>query len=137
PSCFWAKNGQLSSNWASRVWGGKGHESLVGVVSVSSGQAAVAHHRIAVGPHQPAGLADAAPLGEVLRDRDGFLLGEVRPIPGRALAFREPRAAGATPQDPVLLSGATAAVDAEVVTAAPAMPGPIPLQAAEPPALVP
>ena len=103
----------------------------MGVVRVLSGQAAVAHHRIAVSPHEPAGLADAASLGEVLEDRDGFLLGEVRPIQGRALAFRGPRAAGTALQDPVLLLGATAAVDAEVVTAAPAMVAAIRIQATE------
>jgi hypothetical protein len=126
-----ATNDQLSSNWASRVLGGKGHEFLVGVVGVLSGQAAVPHHRIAVGPHEPAGLADATPFVQVLQDRDGFLLGQVRAEQGRALALGGATATGAALQDPVLFLGATPAVDAEVVAAAAAVVLAVRVQATE------
>jgi hypothetical protein len=81
--------------------------------------------------HEPPGLADTAPLVEVLQERDRLLLGPVRTEQRRPLALGGPAAAGAALQDPVLLAGAAAAVDAEVVATAPAVVGAVRVQATE------
>jgi hypothetical protein len=60
----------FSSNWTSRVVGGKRHQLVVELAGVVAGRAAVADHRVAVHLHQPGGGADAGPLGEVLEERE-------------------------------------------------------------------
>jgi hypothetical protein len=63
-----ATNDHFSSNWTSRVLGGKSHEFVVELLGVLAGQQAVADDRVPVHPDQAAGLADADPLGDVLQD---------------------------------------------------------------------
>jgi len=70
---FLATNAHFSSNWTSRVRGGKGDPFVVEVAGVLAGQAAQSAHRAAIYLAEPAGLADAAPLGDVLQDRLGPL----------------------------------------------------------------
>jgi hypothetical protein len=111
-----ATKDHFSSNWTSRVRGGKSHELVVDLVRVATGQPAVAHYRVAVHLHEPFGLADAAPLGQVLQDRDGLVLGETRLIKGGPLPFGEATTARAAFQDPILLSHTATAMNAEVQT---------------------
>jgi hypothetical protein len=91
----------------------------------------VAGHRIAVDPHEPLGLANAASLGDVLEDGDGFLLGQVGMEQRRALAFGEPITAGATSEetDRVVLAVATA--DREVFSTSGPVIGALRIQATE------
>ncbi len=65
---FFATKAHFSSNWTSRVRGGKPHEFFVEVAGLLAGQAAQAADGAAIHPAEPAGLADAAPLGDVLQD---------------------------------------------------------------------
>jgi hypothetical protein len=64
-----ATKAHFSSNWTSRVRGGKRDQLVVEVAGVLAGQSAVAADRVAVHPAKTAGLADAASLGDVLQDR--------------------------------------------------------------------
>src|SRR6516165_3275288 len=130
-SGFLPTKDHFSSNWTSRVSGGKSHELVVQLAGVVTGQPAVAHYRIAMHLHKPLGLADAAPLGQVLQDRDRLLGGDVEAVQGCPLAFREPRTAGAAPQEPVLFLVPVAAVDHEVLATADAVVRTRGVQAAE------
>jgi len=86
---FLATKAHFSSNWTSRVRGGKGDQFVVQVAGVLAGQPAQSADRVAVHLAEPPGLADAAPLGDVLQDRLHLLGGESRPEEDRALAFGE------------------------------------------------
>jgi hypothetical protein len=92
---------------------------------------AVAHYCVTMHLHEPLGLADAAPLGQVLQDREGLLFGEVRPEERGALALGEPPLAGAASQEAVLFLLPVAAADHEVGPAADAVVGSRGVQAAE------
>src|SRR5512135_3106090 len=69
---FLATKAHFSSNWTSRVRGGKPDQLVVEVEGLLAGQAAQAADRAAVHLAEPAGLADAAPLGDVLQHRFGL-----------------------------------------------------------------
>jgi hypothetical protein len=115
-----ATNGPFSSNWTSRVRGGKSHELLVSVVGVLSGGAGESDDGVAVDADESSGGADAAPLVEVFEHREGPLLGQVAAVQRRALALGEAGAAGVAGELPELLVLAEAAADRAVtgVTAA-------------------
>jgi hypothetical protein len=68
-----ATKDHFSSNWTSRVRGGKGDQFVVEVAGVIAGDPAQATDRSAVDLAEPAGLADAAPLSDVLQDRFDLL----------------------------------------------------------------
>src|SRR3954468_6209011 len=61
---FLATKDHFSSNWTSRVRGGKGDQFVVEVAGVLAGDPAQAAHRAAVHLAEPAGLTDAAALGD-------------------------------------------------------------------------
>jgi hypothetical protein len=61
-------NAHFSSNWTSRVEGGKGHEFVVELLGVVAGAQGVAADGVLIDASQPAGLADADALGEVAED---------------------------------------------------------------------
>src|SRR3954451_17249695 len=85
---FLATKDHFSSNWTSRVRGGKGDQLVVEVAGVLAGDPAVAADGAPIHPAEPAGLADAAPLGDVLQDRFDLLLRQPGVEQGRPLAFR-------------------------------------------------
>jgi repressor of nif and glnA expression len=93
--------------------------------------AGVARHRVAVDPHQAFGLADAAPLLEVLEDGRGLLPGQVRAEQRGALAFGEAIAAGAASEEADRGVLAVATGDGEVFAAPDAVLGTSGIQAAE------
>src|ERR1700712_3634298 len=66
---FLATKAHFSSNWTSRVRGGKLDQLAVEVAGMLAGDPAQASDGVAVHLAEPAGLADAAPLGDVLQDR--------------------------------------------------------------------
>jgi len=76
----------FSSNWTSRVLGGKSHEFVVQLLGVVAGPQAVAGHGVFTDPQQAAGLADAAALGEVVQQGHGLLVGQAAVKQGSALA---------------------------------------------------
>ena len=93
---FLATKAHFSSNWASRVRGGNGDQFVVEPPGVLAGDPAVAGDGVAVHLAEPAGLADAAALGDVLQDRLDLLGGSRAPNRGvplrsekRALQVRQ------------------------------------------------
>src|SRR5262249_13336897 len=128
---FLATNAHSSSNWTSRVRGGNGDQLVVEVAGLRAGQAAQAADRAAVHLAEPAGLADAAPLGDVLRHRLG--------LPGREPGVEQRRApalggaglAGAAAEHAAGLLGAVAAGHRQIPGPPPAMVGALGIQATE------
>ena len=100
------------------VRGGKAHEVVVGSLGVRPGLAAEPHHGVLVDVEQPAGLADAATILEVLQDGQGLVRREVAVEQRRTLALREALLAGAAVQQAPRPAGAIAAAHADVAGAA-------------------
>src|SRR3978361_1916839 len=89
---FLSTKDHFSSNWTSRVRGGKSHELVVSVVSVVgmfSDDAGQPSDGVGIDPDQTSGATDHTALVEVLKHGEGLLLGEVAVEEGRALAFGE------------------------------------------------
>jgi hypothetical protein len=63
-----ATNAHFSSNWASRVFGGKSDQFVVKVAGVISGDSAQTADCAAIDLAKSSGLADATPLGDVVQD---------------------------------------------------------------------
>jgi hypothetical protein len=93
----------FSSNWTSRVLGGKSHELVVELLGVVAGQAAVADDGVFTHPDQAGGLADADPLGDVLQDGHDLVLGQAGVEQGGAFALGEAGLAGLTVKQAALL----------------------------------
>jgi hypothetical protein len=70
---FLATKDHFSSNWASRVRGGIRNQLIMEVVRVIAGDPAEAADGAAIDLAEPAGLSDAAPLGDVLQNRFDLL----------------------------------------------------------------
>jgi hypothetical protein len=81
---------------------------------------------------EPAGLADAAPLGDLLQDRLGPLGREPGVEEGRPLPLGEADLTGTAPEQAALLVGAIAAGHGQVSGPPLAMFGAVGIQAAEP-----
>jgi hypothetical protein len=86
----------------------------VELAGVLAGQSAVADDRVAIHLHQPRGGADAVPLGQVLENRQGLLLSQLRPEQGRPLALGGPRLTRAAVEHPALLVLAVTRADGQV-----------------------
>jgi hypothetical protein len=104
-----ATNAHFSSNWTSRVRGGKGHEVVVQLLGLVAGQGTEAGDGVAV---------DADALGDVGQDGDGGVGGQAGIEEGGAFAFGEAGPAGAATQQAALPVGAVAGGDGEVAVAA-------------------
>jgi hypothetical protein len=126
-----ATKAHFSSNWTSRVRGGKGDQLVVEVAGVLAGQPAQATDRAAIHPAEPSGLADAASLGDMLQDRPDPLGWEPGVEEGRPLALGEAGLAGAAAEHTSLLIGAIAAGYGQVSGPPLAMLGALRIQAAE------
>src|SRR5258708_2111931 len=72
---FLATNDHFSSNWTSRVLGGKSHVLVVDFLGVLAGNQSQAYHRVFVDADQATRLAHAAAFLQMLEDRERFLLG--------------------------------------------------------------
>src|SRR5512135_2875523 len=129
---FLATKAHFSSNWASRVRGGKCDEFVVESPGVFAGQPAVAAHGVAVPPAEPPGLADAAALGDVLQDGFDRLGGEPGTEKRGAPTLGEAGLAGAAAEHPAGLLRPVAAGHGQVSCPPPAVGGAIGIQAAEP-----
>jgi hypothetical protein len=115
---FLATKDHFSSNWTSRVLGGKGHEAVVEVLGVFAGPQAVADDGVLIDADEAAGLADAAALGEVVQDGDGLVLAQARAEQGGAFPLGEACLTSTAGEHAALFAGAVAEADAEVVAAA-------------------
>jgi hypothetical protein len=124
-------NDHFSSNWISRVLGGKSHEFVVEFLGVLPGDHGQADYGILVNPHQATGLTHATTLVQVLEDGQGFVLGPFGAIQGCAFALGEAVLAGAAGQDASVLVGAVAKAHAQVVTTTLAIVGTVEVLAAE------
>jgi hypothetical protein len=99
---------------------------------MAPGLAAVARHGVAVDLHESFGLADAAPLGDMLQHGDGLLRREVGAEQRSALALGEPVAVRPAAEEADRRGLAVVAADGEVFPAPDAMIGAPGIQAAEP-----
>jgi hypothetical protein len=111
----------FTSNWTSRVSGGKRHDLVVGILGVLPGQKGQPCDRVLVDPDQPGGLADAAPLGQVLQDRQDLVVGELGIEERRPLELGEAGLAGAAIEQAV--AGLAEVVDDKDVVPAPSAVG--------------
>jgi hypothetical protein len=127
-----ATKDHFSSNWTSVVRGGNRDQFVVGGDGVIAGLAGVSGHGVAVDAHEPLGLTDAAPLGEMLQDGGGLLPGQMRAEQGGALALGEPIATGAASEEADGVALAVVAADGEVFPAPDTVIGAFGIQAAEP-----
>jgi hypothetical protein len=116
-----ATNDHISSSWISRVSGGKGHELVVGVSGVLSGQAGQPHDGIAMDPDEAFGLADTVAFDEMLQDGDDFLRGQAGVGERGALAFGKSALAGVAIEQSDLLMPAVAVADREIAGVASAV----------------
>jgi hypothetical protein len=109
-----ATNDHISSNWISRVSGGKSHEFVVGGSGVPTFEASQPHDGVAVDSDEAFSLADPIAFGQVLQDGDRLLLWQARVEQGRALAFGETGLAGLAVKESDLLMFAVAIADREI-----------------------
>jgi hypothetical protein len=128
---FLATKAHFSSNWTSVVRGGNRHEFVVGGFGVLAGDPAVAGDGVGVHPAEPAGLADAAPFGDVLQDRLDLLGREPGVEQGRTLALGKPGLAGLAPEHAARLPGTIAVGHGQVSGPPLAVVGAVGIQAAE------
>jgi hypothetical protein len=113
-------NAHFSSNWTSRVAGGKSHDLVVSVLGVLTGQECQPGDGVLADPHQAGGLSSAAAVVEVLQDAQDFVVGEFGVEEGRPLELGEPGLAGVAVQEAVVILAEVAA-DREVAGAAAAV----------------
>jgi hypothetical protein len=113
-----ATNDHFSSNWTSRVSGGKGHQLVVGGFGVLAGQEGQSRDRVLVDPHQTSRLPDAAAVGQVLQDGQHFLVWQPGIEERRPLELGEPGLADFAVEQPV--ASFPEVVDDEKITLPPA-----------------
>jgi len=109
-----ATKAHISSNWISVVRGGKSHQFIMEAFGMTAGKPALSGDGGSIDSAEAAGLADAAPLGDVLQDRLGFARGEPGIEEGRSLAFGEAGLASPAAEHAFGLLGAVAGGDGEV-----------------------
>jgi hypothetical protein len=126
-----ATNDHISSNWTSRVSGGKGHEFVVAVSGVPPGPACQPHHGVAVDADEPLGLPDPVAFDQVLQDGDGLLLGQAAVEQWGTFAFGEAGLACLAVKQPDLLMFAVPVADREVAGVALSVEGAVVVLAAE------
>jgi hypothetical protein len=126
-----ATKDHFSSNWTSRVFGGKSHEFLVQIVGVLAGDSAQAADGVAIHLAEPAGLTHSAPFGDMLEDRFDLRRREPGVEEGRPLAFREAGLAGGAAEHASGLLRPVATGHGQISGPALAMLGAFGIQAAE------
>ena len=98
--------------------GGKSHQLVVGGLGVLTGQQGQPRDRVLVDPDQAGRLADAAPLGQVLQDRQDLVVRQLGVEQRRPLELGEPGLAGLAVEQPVA-GLAEVVADREVAPAPP------------------
>jgi hypothetical protein len=97
--------------------GGKSHEFVVELLGVGAGPEAITDDGVLADAGQACGLADAAPLGDVVQDGDRLVFREAAVEEGGALTFGEAGLAGAAIEEAAGLPAVVAA-DGQVALAA-------------------
>jgi hypothetical protein len=126
-----ATKDHFSSNWTSRVRGGKGDQLIVEVAGMLAGDSAQAADRGAIHLAEPPGLPDTASLGDVFQDRFDLPRRQPRVEQRRPLPFGESRLAGLTTEHASLLAGAVSSGHGQISGPSLAMLGAVGIQAAE------
>jgi hypothetical protein len=103
----------------------------VDLLRVRAGEPAGVNHRVAVHSDQSGGRSDAAPLGQVLEERDDLVQGEFGAEQGRPFPLGEPGAAGAAVEQTILLLFARPGADGQVAGATLAVVGAVLILAAK------
>jgi len=103
----------------------------VELLGVLAGQFGQPHDGVLIDTDQPARLANATAIGQVLQDGQGLVPGEARIEQGGGLAFGEAGLAGPAVEQTVLLVAAVVGTDGEVVLAPLAVQGAVGVLAAE------
>ena len=93
----------------------------MGVLGVPTGEKGQPRDRVLIDAHQPGGLPDAAPLGEVLQDRQDFVMRQLGVEKRRPLELREPILTSLAVEQPV-------AEPAEVIDDEEIVPAPLAVQ---------
>jgi len=128
---FFATKAHFSSNWASRVRGGKIDQFVVEVVSVLPSDSAQAADRAAVHVAKSAGLADTASLGNVIQNRFGLLRRQPRVEERSPLSLRKAGLAHAATEHASLFMNAVATGHGQISGPSLAMLGAVGIQATE------
>jgi hypothetical protein len=115
-------NAHFSSNWTSRVAGGKSHDLVVGAFGVLASQKRQPGDGVLTDPHEPSGLSGTTAIREVLKDVRDLVVRELGVEVGGTLELGEPSLAGVAVQEPVIPLAVVAA-DRKVAGATPAMLG--------------
>jgi hypothetical protein len=98
---------------------------------VAAGEATVADHGVGGHADEPGGGPHTVTVGQMLKDREGLLRGQLRAEQRRALAFGEPIPAGAAVQEPDVPVLAVTGADRQVAEATLAVVGTVVVLAAE------
>jgi hypothetical protein len=98
-----ATKDHFSSNWTSRVLGGKSHELVVEFLGLLARQKAKAHHRILIHADQTAGLPHPTAFRNVLEQRHDLVLGQATVEQRRSFPLGKAGLAGAAAQQASLL----------------------------------
>jgi hypothetical protein len=114
-------NAHFSSNWTSRVRGGKSHEFVVDLAGVGAGDAGQSNDRVLVHPDEATGLSDPAILLQMPQHGDGFFLGEFAAVEGTAFAFGKALPTSAASEDARGLVGSVAETDPQIIQTAAAV----------------
>jgi hypothetical protein len=128
---FLATKDHFSSNWTSRVRGGERDQLVVEVAGVLAGDPTQTADGAAVHLAESAGLADAAPLGDVFQDRLDLLRRQSGIEERRPLAFGEASLASVASEHTPGLFGPIATGDGQISGSPLAMLGAVGIQAAE------
>ena len=114
---FWDTKAHFSSNGTARVSGGTGHQLVVGVSGVRTGQQGQPCDGILVDPHQAGGRSDPAALGELLQDRQDLVVRQSGVEERRPLELGEAGLAGRAGEQAV--AGLGEVIDDEEVARVP------------------
>jgi hypothetical protein len=128
---FLATKAHFSSNWASRVFGGKSHELVVEVAGMLAGDSAQTADRAAIYVAKSTCLTYATPLGDVIEHRFQLLRRNAGVKVRCPFSLGKTDLANATPEHSPLLMRAVATGHGEISGRSFAMLGAIGIEAAE------
>src|SRR5271166_1598640 len=100
---FLATKAHFSSNWASRVFGGKSHELVVNVAGVETGHSAQTADCAPIHFAKSTGLTNATPLSDVIEHRFQLVRWKSGVKVGRPLPLGKANTANAAPEHSPLL----------------------------------
>jgi hypothetical protein len=126
-----ATNAHFSSNWASRVFGGKSDQFVVKVAGVISGDSAQTADCAAIDLAKSSSLADATPLGDVVQDRLKRLWRKPGVEARRPLPFGKSILANAAAEHPPFFLGAVATRHGQISGSPLSILGAVGIEAAE------